>query len=146
MQIKLDKNGYIQAYATIGGIGGGVDIEDAPQEIDWDSIDWSQTNADEPVDYSSGVSGLIEQLEQIPSEELPGYKFDLETHELMPDEEKLSSIRELKKSNSVSQSDPLTDVMLAIAELDTQRETDKADIQLAIAELAEIILGGGISG
>ncbi|NMA23996.1 MAG: hypothetical protein GX938_10895 [Spirochaetales bacterium] len=33
-------------------------------------------------------------------------------------------------------------IMLAIADLDMQREIDKTEIQLAIAELAETILGG----
>ena len=33
-------------------------------------------------------------------------------------------------------------IMLAIAELDMQREIDKTETQLAIAELAETILGG----
>lgn len=33
-------------------------------------------------------------------------------------------------------------IMLAIADLDMQRENDKTEIQLAIAELAETILGG----
>ena len=33
-------------------------------------------------------------------------------------------------------------LMLAIAELDMQRETDKTESELAIAELAETILGG----
>ena len=33
-------------------------------------------------------------------------------------------------------------VMLAIADLDLQREQDKIETQLAIAELAETILGG----
>ena len=33
-------------------------------------------------------------------------------------------------------------VMLAITELDAQREKDKADTQLAIAELANTLLGG----
>lgn len=34
-------------------------------------------------------------------------------------------------------------LMLAVAELDAQREQDKIETQLAIAELAETILGGG---
>ena len=33
-------------------------------------------------------------------------------------------------------------IMLAIADLDLQREIDKTETQLAIAELAETILGG----
>jgi hypothetical protein len=33
-------------------------------------------------------------------------------------------------------------IMLAIADLDVQREIDKTEIQLAVAELAETILGG----
>lgn len=33
-------------------------------------------------------------------------------------------------------------IMLAIADLDMQRENDKTEIQLAVAELAETILGG----
>lgn len=33
-------------------------------------------------------------------------------------------------------------ILLAIAELDVQRESDKAETQLAIAELAETLLGG----
>ena len=33
-------------------------------------------------------------------------------------------------------------IMLAIADLDMQREQDKTEIQLAVAELAETILGG----
>ena len=33
-------------------------------------------------------------------------------------------------------------VMLAIADLDTQREKDKIDDQIAMAELAELLLGG----
>lgn len=39
---------------------------------------------------------------------------------------------------------PTTDemIMLAIAELDMQREVDKTEVELAIAELAETILGG----
>lgn len=39
---------------------------------------------------------------------------------------------------------PTTDemLMLAIAELDMQRETDKTETELAIAELAETVLGG----
>jgi hypothetical protein len=35
-------------------------------------------------------------------------------------------------------------IMLAIAELDLQREADKLETQLAIAELAEAMLGGGV--
>lgn len=33
-------------------------------------------------------------------------------------------------------------LMVAIAELDMQRETDKTEAELAIAELAETVLGG----
>ena len=33
-------------------------------------------------------------------------------------------------------------MMLAIAELDAQREMDKTDAELAIAELAEAMMGG----
>ena len=35
-----------------------------------------------------------------------------------------------------------SDIELAIADLDTQREADKLETQLAIAELAEMITGG----
>lgn len=35
-----------------------------------------------------------------------------------------------------------TSLMLAIADLDLQRETDKLETQLAVADLAEAILGG----
>ena len=37
---------------------------------------------------------------------------------------------------------PPSDIELAIADLDTQREADKLETQLAIAELAEMITGG----
>ena len=33
-------------------------------------------------------------------------------------------------------------LMMALAELDMQRETDKTEAELAIAELAETVLGG----
>lgn len=33
-------------------------------------------------------------------------------------------------------------IMLAIADLDIQREQDKTEIELAVAELAETLLGG----
>ena len=33
-------------------------------------------------------------------------------------------------------------VMLAIAELDAQREMDKTENEMAIAELAEVLMGG----
>lgn len=35
-------------------------------------------------------------------------------------------------------------IMLAIAELDAQRELDKTETELAIAELAETLLGGAV--
>lgn len=38
----------------------------------------------------------------------------------------------------------ITTMMLSIAELDMQRENDKLQNQLAMAELVEIIIGGGI--
>lgn len=38
--------------------------------------------------------------------------------------------------------DSETKIQLAIADLDMQREMDKTELQLAIAELAETILGG----
>lgn len=37
-------------------------------------------------------------------------------------------------------------IMLAVAELDTQRELDKTEIQLAIADLANTLLGGNNNG
>lgn len=37
-------------------------------------------------------------------------------------------------------------LMLVIAELDIQREIDKTETELAIAELAETILGGMLDG
>ena len=41
---------------------------------------------------------------------------------------------------------PPSDIELAIADLDTQREADKLETQLAIAELAEMITGGVSNG
>lgn len=53
------------------------------------------------------------------------------------------SQEEIDEINNQPQ-EPTTDemIMLAIAELDMQREVDKTEVELAIAELAETILGG----
>ena len=40
----------------------------------------------------------------------------------------------------------LSDIEIAMADLDTQREADKLETQLAIAELAEMITGGVSNG
>lgn len=50
------------------------------------------------------------------------------------EENLLNQIAEGKSENEM--------LMLALADLDMQRETDKTEAELAIAELAETILGG----
>ena len=40
----------------------------------------------------------------------------------------------------------ISDIEIAMADLDTQREADKLETQLAIAELAEMITGGVSNG
>lgn len=53
------------------------------------------------------------------------------------------SRKEIEKEQNAP--NPLTKnemLMLAIADLDAQREQDKIETQLAIAELAETLLGG----
>ena len=45
--------------------------------------------------------------------------------------------------SEVQEPTPIDMLMLAVADLDTQRANDKYEIELAIAELAEAMLGGG---
>lgn len=91
---------------------------------------------DGTIDYVDNIlvgDGVIpEGYIQIPEGEV----YNGDTGKLLTDAE-LDAIRNSPK--------PLTDselLMLAIADLDTQREIDKTESQVAIAELAETILGG----
>ena len=57
------------------------------------------------------------------------------------DENELREIRErIEKATENPHESEL--LMLAMADLDAQREIDKTEQQLAMAELAEVILGG----
>lgn len=59
------------------------------------------------------------------------FKFNIDKHN--------TYLKELNKPEEPTETEML---MLAIADLDLQREQDKIETQLAIAELAETILGG----
>ena len=125
-QIKIDENNVVVCCSIGGFIEGGFDVEDIPDEVMACPSRWLFIPAEVEADVESG---------EIEGEDFKEFVVTLPvkgTFEPNPNYSEAAAEEVLT----------LDDLALAVAELAETSASDKLEIEMAIAELAEVILNG----
>ena len=125
-QIKTDENNIVVCCSIGGFIEGGFDVEDIPDEVMACPSRWLFIPADVETDEESGEIEGEEIGEFVAASPVKG------TYEVNPNYSEATAEEVLT----------LDDLALAVAELAEESAADKLEIEMAIAELAEVILNG----
>lgn len=125
-QIKIDENNVVICCSLGGFIEGGFDVEDIPDEVMACPSRWLFIPAEVEADEESG------EIEGGDFEEFAAVSPVKGTYEVNPN----------YSEAAVEEGLTLDDLALAVAELAEESAADKLEIEMAIAELAEVILNG----
>lgn len=125
-QIKIDENNVVIRCSLGGFIEGGFDVEDIPDEVMVCPSRWLFIPAEVEADEESGEIEGEEIGEFVVVSPVKG------TYEVNPNYSEADAEEGLT----------LDDLALAVAELAEESAADKLEIEMAIAELAEVILNG----
>ena len=125
-QIKVDENNVVICCSVGGFIEGGFDVEDIPDEVMACPSRRLFIPADVETDEESG------EIEGGDFEEFAVVSPVKGTYEVNPNYSEAAAEEVLT----------LDDLALAVAELAEESAADKLEIEMAIAELAEVILNG----
>ncbi|MGN1304623.1 MAG: hypothetical protein ACI4YB_06275 [Oscillospiraceae bacterium] len=125
-QIKTDENNVVICCSLGGFVEGGFDVEDIPDEVMACPSRWLFIPAEVEKNEESG---------EIEGEEIGEFAVVSPvkgTYEVNPN----------YSEAAVEEGFTLDDLVLAVAELAEESAADKLEIEMAIAELAEVILNG----
>ena len=125
-QIKIDENNVVICCSVGGFIEGGFDVEDIPDEVMACPSRWLFIPEEVEADKESGDSEGEDFEEFVVTLPVKG------TFEPNPNYSEAAAEEVLT----------LDDLALAVAELAETSASDKLEIEMAIAELAEVILNG----